>query len=67
MKANKGYVTAEEVIGVRNPTYDEDNIAFETFLVFPFLRVPLRESTGSITRLEQASRAMIQRGLARIQ
>jgi len=39
---NPGYVTAEEVIGVRNPNYDEDNIYDETLRQIPGLRREIR-------------------------
>ena len=42
---NKGYVLVEDVIGVRNPRYNEDNIDHETMMwalkEYPSLRMEL--------------------------
>jgi cellobiose-specific phosphotransferase system component IIB len=36
--ASLGYVRAEEVVGVRNPTYNEDNLQVETLRMMGDLR-----------------------------
>ena len=41
-RKNSGFVRAEDVIGVRNPDYDEDNIRYETLRQFPALSREIR-------------------------
>jgi len=61
---HKGFIKAEDIIGVRNPRYDEDNIAFETAkLYYP---PGILRSTQNIGHYEDASRNMILQGLAKI-
>jgi len=38
----RGFITAEEVIGIRNPDYDEDNIYAETLRQIPGLGREIR-------------------------
>ena len=72
IKMKKGYINnAEDVIGHRNPAYDEDNIAFETTRYHE--EIPTHDilkssqcSSKEMGRLENASRQMIQEGLKRI-
>ena len=68
-EANKrGYVNAEDVIGVRKPKYDEDNIRVETGKVFPCLKVRIipYDRFEVIRRLEKGSKEMIEEGLEKL-
>jgi hypothetical protein len=63
--ANKGYVSAEEVIGVRVPVYDEDLVAEDFRRHFGPRRLHdgLGGSSESIGMYEAASGRMIEDGL----
>ena len=71
---NKGYVNAEDVLGVLNPKYDEYNIAHETALLYPELRQQKaveRLLSGpfrfrEMASYEDASRRMIESALERL-
>lgn len=70
-RTNKCYITAESVIGVRNPNYDEDNISRETYEFWERFhgRTPKTKSESpseSLDVYENASRLMIQKVLAEI-
>ncbi len=47
----RGFVRAEDVIGVRNPDYDEDNIRNETLRQFPALLREYRMGAYILGRL----------------
>jgi len=68
LKTSRGFVRAEEVIGVRNPVYDEDNINFETARIYGLIPVDTLAGRrdSSIGNYERASRKLIQRGLVSI-
>ena len=41
-RRKQGFVSAESVIGIRNPDYDKDNIRYETLRQFPSLLRDIR-------------------------
>lgn len=68
---SKGYVNAEEVLGVLNPVYDEWNIAFETerefSQAFGYPRVYDRGNRmAEMKNYEATTRRGIEAALARI-
>jgi len=70
-----GFIRVEDVIGVRNPSYDEDNIAVETAELYAgiggwgtvVLVSGVPRAVQDIGNYEKASRKMIQERLAQIQ
>jgi len=67
VKIFRGFVRAEDVIGIRNPAYNEDNINFETARIYGLIpRISLGSNQRDIAAYEDASRKLIQRGLVKI-
>lgn len=67
VKTSRGFVRAEDVIGVRNPVYNEDNISHETLAHYGLTpQFHLTTPVNSVSTYERSSRRLIQQGLASI-
>ena len=70
MSKDRSYVTAESVICVRNPKYDDDNLDRETDEIFelghPRIHLTTQSPTKDLDIYENASRQMIRRALDKI-
>ncbi|MFA4953471.1 MAG: hypothetical protein WC584_04575 [Candidatus Pacearchaeota archaeon] len=68
---NRGYVNAESIIGIRNPTYDEDNLNYEARMIMGprhqiTLTTPSPRPIQGIDIYEKASLRMIKKAIDRI-
>jgi len=67
IKTSQGFVGAEDIIGVRNPNYNEDNVFYETMKYFRLIpQISLTGDGRDIGAYELASRRFIKNGLAQI-
>jgi hypothetical protein len=67
VKTSRGFVRAEEVIGVRKPNYDSDRVNHETAMHYGLIpRINFMSDGRDIAAYERASKRFIQRGLASI-
>jgi len=67
IRLRRHFVRAEDVIGVRNPSYDMDNVNHETTMAYGLIpRINLGGDGQDIAVYENASKRFIRNGLAGI-